>query len=212
MSSVYFGEMQERDRPRKLPAVVTLDRGMIKLVSGTSVLGEWRLSQVVLAEFDDKSVALKVEDDELLLYLQEHSRFLRETEPYRRPEPKRRRPEHEAFRKDTEPTQSLGEEIRGEVSREVSGVADEIRHLMRSIEPGPILWVALAVFVVLVIFLPTLLVGVLLLAGVVSLAVGAIAYADSRLALKIPEPLTPTTLVAVGVLLVVVGIVVGVIR
>ncbi len=212
MSSVYFGEMQERDHPRKLPAVVTIDQGMIKLVSGTSELGQWRLTQVVIAEYDERSVALRVEDDELMLYLQEHVRFLRETEPYRRPEPKRRRPEHDAFRRNTEPTQSLGEEMRKEVSREVSGVADEIRHLMRSIEPGPVLWVALGVFLVLVFFLPTALVGVLLLAGVVALAVGAIAYADSGVALKIPEPLTPTTLVAVGVVAVAVGVVVGVIR
>src|SRR5690606_28257816 len=111
---------------------------------------------------------------------------------------------------DTGPT--LGEELKDDVSREVSGVADEIRDLWDKIYVGAPFWVAVAAFLLLVIFLPAVVLGILFTVGVVSLIVGAIAYVETSVALKLPEALTPVRLVAVGVVAIGIGIVVAIIR
>lgn len=210
--AVFFGEMQHLDHPTTMPAVVTVDKGSIKLASGRTQLGEWKLYQVVIEERDAESVTFRADEEALILKLKEHDSFLAETAAYRRNEKRAQRlPTHEAFRKEPEgPT--LGEEIRDDVTREVSSVVDEVKDLFGMIKVGPPLWIGLAVFLILLIFLPSLVIGVVFLVGVVALAVGAIAHADSSVALKIPGDLTPTRLVAIGAVLVGVGILLFLIR
>ena len=210
--AVFFGEMQHLDHPTSMPAVVTIEKGMIRLASGRTQLGEWKLYQVVIRERDAESVTFRADDEELILKLKEHESFLAETAAYRRNENRAaRQPTHEAFRKEPEgPT--LGEEIRDDVTREVSSVADEVKELLGMVKVGPPLWIALAAFILGVVFLPSLIIGMVFLVGVIALAVGAIAHADSSIALKLPGDLTATRLVAVGVILIAVGIVLFVVR
>lgn len=209
---VYLGEMEQEGHDAKLPASIYLDKGTITLKSGPTQLGEWKLYQVVIEERDDDSILFRADDDELILHLKEHESFLAETAGFRRGSArKRREPTHEAFRKPVEgPT--LSEEIKDDVSREVSGVVEEIRGLWSMVPIGPPLWIGLAVFLLLVIFLPGLIVGVLLAVGVAALVVGALGYVEDSMAVRLPGSLTPVRLIAIGVVSVAVGIVVALIR
>ncbi len=210
--AVFFGEMQHLDHPTTMPAVVTIEKGVIRLASGRTQLGEWKLYQVVIRERDAESVTFRADDEELILKLKEHASFLAETEAYRRNEGRAARQRtHEAFRKEPEgPT--LGEEIREDVTREVSSVVEEAKELFGMVKVGPPLWIGLAVFILGVIFLPSLIIGLVFLVGVVAIAVGAIAHSDSNIALKLPGDLTPTRLVAVGAILLAVGLLLLLIR
>jgi hypothetical protein len=209
---VYTGELSERRDPKRLPAVVTVDRGLLLITSGRVEIGQWKMTDVRLEEYTKGSVLLQVGDEELILFLDEHARFLADTAPYRRkPDERRRGPSHPAFQKGDEgPT--LGEELKKDVGREVSSVVDEARHLLGFIKPGPPLWIGLGVFVLAVIVLPGLVTGLLLLSGVLALAVGAVANAEAKLAVRIPDPFTPTLLMAVGGLLILLGLVVAILR
>ena len=209
---VFFGEMKHADHPKKLPAVVHVDKGNIRLQSGKTVLGEWKLYEVQIEERDPQTISFRVDDDEVLLNLQQHESFLAETASARvDPRRQRRAPTHEAFRKPDEgPT--LGEEIREDVTKEVTGVVDEIKALWESVYVGTPFWIGVGVFALAVVFGPAVLVGLLFVVGVVSLVVGAIAYVESSLAVKLPGSLTPTRLIAVGVVAIGLGIVVSLIR
>lgn len=209
--AVFFGEMQMRDHPASMPAVVHVDKANIKIQSGKTQLGEWKLYQVVIEERDPSTISFRVDDDELLLNLREHDSFLAETASYRR-ENRRRMPTHEAFRKPEEEGPTLGEEIKDDVSREVSGVAAEVQDLWNLIYVGPAFWAGVAVFLLLTIFLPGVVLGILFTVGVVSLVVGAIAYVETTVAVKLPDALTPLRLVAIGVVCIGLGIVVSIIR
>jgi len=210
---VFFGEMQMRDHPAKMPAVVHVDKADIRIQSGRNELGRWKLYEVVIEEQTPSLISFRVDGDELLLELREHASFLAETATYRRDERRlRRTPTHEAFRKDEDTGPTLGEELKDDVSREVSGVADEIRDLWDKIYVGAPFWVGVAAFLLLVIFLPAVVLGILFTVGVVALIVGAIAYVETSVALKLPEALTPVRLVAVGVVAIGIGIVVAIIR
>ena len=209
---VFFGEMQHMHHPTTMPAVVHVDKGTIKLQSGRTELGEWKLYQVVIEERDAKSVLFRADEEELILMLREQESFLAETAPYRRGESRARRvPVHEAFRKPDEgPT--LGEEIKEDVTREVTSVTEEVRELASMLPSGPPLWIGIGVFLLLVILVPSIVLGILFAVGVTALVVGAIAYAETSVALKLPGALTPIRVVAIGVLCVLVGVVVAIIR
>jgi hypothetical protein len=209
--AVFFGEMQMQDHPAKMPAVIHVDKADIRILSGKTQLGEWKLYQVTIEETDPSTILFRVDEEELLLNLKEHDSFLAETASYRRDERRlRRMPTHEAFRKPDEgPT--LGEELKEDVSREVSSVADELKDLWSMIYVGTPFWIGLGLFLVLAIFLPGLVVGVLFTVGVVSLIVGAISYVETSVAVKLPDALTPVRLVAVGVACIALGIVVAVV-
>lgn len=210
---VYFGEMQMRDHPAKMPAVVHVDKADIKIQSGKTELGQWKLYEVVIEEQSPTMISFRVDGDEVLLELREHASFLAETASYRRDERRlRRAPVHEAFRKDEDTGPTLSEELKDDVTREVSGVADEIRALWDSVYVGTPFWIGVAVFLLLAIFLPAVVLGILFVVGVVSLIVGAIAYVETSVALKLPEAVTPVRLVAIGVVAIGLGIVVAIIR
>lgn len=209
---VFFGEMQMTDTPTTMPAVVHVEKGSIRIQSGKTVLGEWKLSQVRLRERDASTVSLETDGEELLLRLREHASFLAETQAFR-PDEKRlqRMRTHEAFRQEEEQRPTLAEEVREDVSREVSSVAEEVRDLANLFPTGPALWIGLVVLVLLVIFLPTLVLGVLLGGGILALLVGALAYADTKIATKLPGEVTPLRLVAIGFVAVVAGVVIAII-
>src|SRR5690606_471269 len=121
---------------------------------------------------------------------------------------RRRMPTHEAFRKPDEGP-SLTDEIREDVSREVGSVADEVRALWDLVNVGWPLWVGVAVLLLLAIFLSPVVVAVCFALGVLSLVVGAIAYVETSLALKLPDALTPARLLAIGLIAIGLGIVVA---
>jgi len=209
---VFFGDMQHTDHPTTMPAVVTVDKGSIKLASGKTQLGEWKLYQVVIQERDAETIMFRADEEELILKLKEHDSFLAETEAYRRNEKRaQRQMTHEAFRKEPEGP-SLSDEIREDVSREVNSVVEEVKDLLRMVKVGPPLWIGLAVFVALVVFLPSVIIGLVFLVGTLALVVGALAHADSNIALRIPGDFTPTRMVALGVILLAVGVVLVIIR
>lgn len=210
--AVFFGEMQHRDHPTTMPATIHVDKADVRIQSGRTVLGEWKLYEVQIEEQDPESIIFRADQEELILKLKEHKSFLAETANYRTDTDRHRRLRtHEAFRKDDEgPT--LSEELKQDVSREVSGVADEIRDLWEMVPRGQPLWIGLAVLLVLIIFLPGLVVGLLFAIGVVSLLVGAISYVETSVALKLPEALTPVRLIAIGTVAIGAGILVSIIR
>ncbi len=96
---VYFGEMQIPDEPSVLPAAVTIEQGTIRLTSGRTELGSWKLYEVAIRPRDEGSVVFSADGEELILRLNEHDSFLAETAPYRRGEKRVQRERvHEAFR------------------------------------------------------------------------------------------------------------------
>lgn len=212
--AVFFGKMREPDAEELMPAMVTVERGSIRLVSGQTPLGEWKLQQVVLRDEGDGEVSFKADDEEIVLVLQEYESFLAETSTHRRQQRESRRGYvHPAFREEEETGPGIGEELRRDVFKEAGGVADEIREFGRILsESGRVLWIVLGVLALLVIFLPGAVVAIGLGGGLLALIVGAIAYSDDKLAVKIPDPLTPVSLIAGGVVLVALGIVVSLIR
>lgn len=210
--AVFFGEMQHIDHPTTMPATVYVEKGTIRINSGKTQVGEWKLYEVQIEERDPEAITFRADQEELILKLNEHSSFLAETANYRTDTGRTRRLRtHEAFRKDDEgPT--LSEELKEDVTREVSGVAEEIRDLWEMVPRGQPLWIGLGILLLLVIFLPGLVVGLLFAGGVVALLVGAISYAETSLALKLPAALTPVRLIAIGSVCVGAGIVVSLIR
>lgn len=207
---VFFGEMEHRDHPKKMPATVHVDKGTIRLQSGPTVLGEWKMYEVQIRERDSESITFRADQEELILTLKQHESFLSETAAYRR---ERRGPlrEHEAFRApDDGPT--LGKELREDVGKEVSSVTDEIKELAGFLPEGPPLWIGLGVLLLLIIFLPGLVLWVLLGGGIVALVVGAIAYVETNVAVRLPGEVTPIRLIAVGAIGVVAGILIALIR
>ena len=46
--AVFFGEIQAKSDPKRMKVVVTIERGSIRLVSGTTELGEWPMHTVRL--------------------------------------------------------------------------------------------------------------------------------------------------------------------
>lgn len=210
--AVFFGEMQHLDHPTSMPATVHVDKADIRLQSGRTVLGEWKLYQVQIEERDPESILFRADQEELILKLKEHKSFLAEVANYRTDTDRQRRLRtHEAFRQaDDGPT--ISEELKEDVSREVSGVADEIRDLWEMVPRGQPLWIGLAVLLVLVIFLPGLVVGLLFAVGVIALLVGAISYVETSLALRLPDSVTPVRLIAIGTIAIGLGIVISIIR
>lgn len=207
--AVFFGEMQTRSDAKRMKAVVTVDRGNIRLASGTTDLGEWPLSRVRLEEYTDISVLMAVEDEELILFLDEKERFAGEVGRYlKKPEQERRRPTHPAFRRNEPEGPTLGEELKDDVSREMSPIISEAKGWLDQIPRGRPLIIGALVFLVLLIVFPQPIAFVTLVGGTFALLAGGLAYADDRLALKIPDPVTPVQLVAGGGLALAVGLVI----
>jgi hypothetical protein len=197
---VFYGEMQLAGDTARLPAIVTLDAGRLRVSSGRSEIGDWPTADIRIAEHGPLSVEIKAEGEALILYLVEHHRFLADTESIRnRPEKKVRRERvHPAFRRGAEPDETLAEELKGDISREMRPLMEEARYLLSLIPGGAPLWIGLAAAVALVVFLPKIILGITLLVGVVALAAGGITYADTNLAVRLPDALTPIRLIAIG--------------
>lgn len=212
--AVFFGEIQAKSDPKRMKAVVTIERGNIRLVSGTTELGEWPMHTVRLEEYTDRSVLMAVEDEELILFLDEHPRFVGELgRNLKKPGEGRREPTHPAFRKEpVEPVPTIREELREDVAREMAPIAAEARHLLDQIPRGKPLYIGLAVFLALFIFTPQLIAFTTLIGGAAILLVGGLAYADQKMAMRIPGSFTPAQMVTVGSALLIVGILVLAIR
>jgi hypothetical protein len=212
--AVFFGEIQAKSDPTRMKAVVTLDGGSIRLVSGTTELGEWPMHKVRLEEYTDRSVLMAVEDEELILFMEEHQRFVGELgRNLRKPGEGRRQTTHPAFRKEpTEQGPTLREEFKDDVSREMAPIVSEAKRLIEQIPRGKPLYIGLGVLLVLFIFAPVVIAFTTLIGGAVALLVGGLAYADQKIALRLPGSFTPAQLVAVGGILLLVGIVVLAVR
>lgn len=194
----YYGQMHSREDTTRMPATVTVSGGKLRLSSGSTDLGEWPMSRIGLEQYTDQSVLLAADDAELILFLDEHARFIQDNERFFRAPEDTQKLKHAAFRKAPEDQPSLKDEIRSDVSREVSPIVGEARHLLSLIEPGPPLWIGAAVLVALVIFAPGLLIGLGLVVGVVGLVLGGLGYADEKVAVRLPDPVTPTMAVMIG--------------
>jgi hypothetical protein len=211
--AVFYGEMQVKDDLQRMPAVVTIDKGTLRLATGRTELGEWPMSRVRLEEYTDTSFLLSADDEQLVLFLKEHERFKSEIGRFlAKPEERRRRPEHPAFRGKTEEGPSLTEELKSDVAREMSPIVGEIKHIVSLIPVGPPLWIGLGVLLLLIVFLPRVVTAIGFVGGMAALLVGGLGYADQKMALRIPDPLTPSFLVAVGAVLLILGMVVGLVR
>lgn len=209
--AVFYGQLQQPGDRERLPATIQVGERTIRLQTGQTLLGEWKLGQVAVEERDPQTIAFTADGEDLFLFLDEHQRFLDVTAPYQLSKgAKRRASSHPAFRKEEGP--SLGEEVKREVGREVESLADEARELREMVKPGPVLWVSLAVLFILIVFLPGLAVGLSLGVGMLALIAGAAGYAEDAVARRIPEPLSPARLLVIGGGLVALGILVSIIR
>lgn len=216
---VYFGEMQLPDEPSVLPATVTIEQGRIRLNSGRTELGSWKLYEVAIRPRDEKSVIFRADGEDLILRLNEHDSFLAETAPYRRGEKRVQRERvHEAFRTDEEPGPSLVDdlrqdvdEVRQDLTKELSSVATEARELWNQVKSGPWVWVGLGVLVVLAIFLHGVATAVTLIGGLLALVVGALGLVEETLEERLPAAFNPIRLILVGAVLLVLGILLGII-
>ncbi len=193
----YYGEMQARNDVTRMPATVTISQGKLRLSSGSSDLGEWPLNRVGLEEYTDKSILLAAEDEELIIFFDNHAEFVNDNARHMREPEGTKSPRHPAFRKEADGP-SLSEEIKDDVSREVTPMVAEAQHLISLIEPGPPLWIAGIALLLTIIFLPGLVIGLGLVAGVAGLLFGGLAYADQKIAVRIPGPFTPAMLVMLG--------------
>lgn len=210
---VFFGEMQTTNDTKRMKAVVTVDRGRIRLSSGNAELGDWPLSTVRLEEYTDVSVLMAVEDEELILFLDDKDRFAGEVGRYlRNPAEERRRPTHPAFRRNEPQGPTLGEELKDDVSREMAPIIGEARGWLDLVPRGRPLAIAGIIFLVLVIIIPQPIAFVTLIGGALALLAGGLAYSDDRLAMKLPDQITPVQLVAGGGIALAAGIVILVVR
>ena len=214
---VYFGEMQLPGQPEVLPATVTIEKGVIRLNSGRTELGEWKLYEVGIQPADDQSCRFKADGEELILRLNEHDSFVAETAPYRRGEKRvRRAGTHEAFRKPEDDGPTLAEdikkdvaEVRQEVGAEISVVMAEAQSLWTTVKANPLAWAGLAVVLILSIFLSGLIASILLIGGLLALVVGALALAEESIERRLPPVLNPARLIVVGTVALVLGILIG---
>ncbi len=217
---VYFGEMQLPDEPSVLPAMVTIEQGTIRLNSGRTELGTWKLYEVAIRPRDEKSVTLRADGEDLILRLNEHESFLAETAPYRRGEKRVQRERvHEAFRtEEEEPGPSLVDdlrqdvdEVRQDLSKELSSVALEAKDLWGLARSGPWVWVGLAALIILAIFLPGIAAAITLIGGLIALVVGALGLVEESIEEWLPPAINPIRLILVGASLLVLGILLGII-
>jgi hypothetical protein len=212
---VFHGEMQLQGDLQRLPAVVTIDQGLIRIVSRNTPIGEWKLYTVDLSEYTAKSMLLEADDGQLILFMEQHDEFMRATAPYRnKPSARPREKLHAAFRppETDETLGDLAQEFKEDFNRSVNPIIGEARHMFESIEPGPPLYIALAVLFALVIFLPGLLVTLATIVAFLALLVGGIAFVESKLAVRLPDPITPTNLIIVGSLSLVLAVLVALVR
>lgn len=207
--AVFFGEMQVKSDPKRMKAVVTVEGGKIRLVSGTTELGEWQMHTVRLEEYTDRSVLFAAEDEELILFMEEHERFTTELgRNLKKPGEGRRQPTHAAFRKEpAEPQPTIREELKGDVSREMAPIVGEARHMLDMIPRGKPLYIGLAVLLVLLIVWPAPIVFIGLIGGTLALLGGGLAFADDKIAIRLPGSITPPQLIAGGALLLAFGII-----
>lgn len=206
--TVYFGKLQLGGDAQTLPAVVRVEMGSIKVSSGETEIGEWKLYQVSMSELD-QWVVLGVEGENLYLDLKERARFLDETSTYHK-EPsraRRRQLEHPAFRKDEpEPTPGPSpadrlNRLRGEVSQEAAPLIEEGRELIDRIPLGWKFYSGLAAILVIGIFVPVVagaLFVVLMGVGVLAVLAGGIGYAEPAFGVRFPNSLSPTRVMLVG--------------
>lgn len=207
--AVFFGEMQTRSDAKRMKAVVTVDRGNIRLSSGTAELGEWPLSRVRLEEYTDTSVLMAVEDEELILFLEEKERFAGEVGKYlRNPSEERRRATHPAFRRNEPQGPTLGEELKDDVGREMAPIVAEAKGWIDQIPRGRPLIIGAIVFLVLLVVFPQPIAFATLIGGALALLAGGLAYSDDRIAVRLPDPVNPVQLVAGGGIALVVGIII----
>lgn len=209
---VFYGRLQHPDDEEQLQATVVVGERTLRLQTGQTLLGEWKLGQVLVDERPDRSVTFTADGESLYLYLDEHERFVDVMAPYQPSRGARRRAEaHPAFREeDTGP--SLGDEVKREVGREVGSLAEEARGLRDMVKPGPVLWVGLALLFALIVFAPGIATALALGAGMLALIAGGAGYAESSVAARIPDPLTPARLLVIGGALVALGVVIAIIR
>jgi hypothetical protein len=236
--SVFYGEMAEPSDPTRLPAIVTIDEGSIRLATDQTELGEWKLTEVQVGDRGEGSVLLEVEGDELILFLQDQPRFLAETAPFRwrkdrrppakaaarasakaapKPPPRRaERPVAEtgavAYREVVEPATPRRPAEPKPPGRPAVAARAAGRRGLGALRRRWAIWVPVVLFAAGVAFAPGLVTAVFLLAGTLVLALGGLALADVSLAVRIPAPLTPLRLVAIGAALAAIGIGVDLVR
>jgi hypothetical protein len=207
--AVFFGEMQTKSDNKRMKAVVTIDRGNIRLASGTTELGEWPLHKVRIEEYTDRSYLVSVEDEELIMFLDEHQKFAGEVGRFlKKPGDDRRQRTHPAFDKQIQDGPSISEELKDDVSREMAPILKEAQGWLDAIPRGRPLWIALGIVALVFIVIPQVIVFTCLIGGAIALLAGGLAYSDDRLAVRLPDRVTPTELVAGGAIALLVGLVV----
>jgi hypothetical protein len=225
---VFYGHLQLEGDSKRLPAVVKVDMGVLSLASNQTELGQWKVYQVEIADEGGK-IGLIADGEKLHLFLTEHDRFLRETAQYQKTKRKPLEKLHPAFRKKEEDEAAaqpqtpapkkertpIGDRIadlKADVMKEASPIVDEAKSLYAKINRGPVVWGAAALFILGVIFLPSLIFGILMTVGILAVVVGAAGYVDNNLAVRYPDPFTPTRLMIGGAALLVVAMLLLLIR
>jgi len=178
-----------------LPAVLLVDGGRLKVSAREQEIGNWQLG-AVSANLEPDGCHVLVEGEELVVSVPGLIQFAEAIGP---------RATHpgdgslrEFGQQSDETTHSPGTERND---------ADQIRFvpIARAVVGAGLVVIGLAVWV------PLVLVGLVLLVALGSLLLGAFALLDPYLAVRIPDPVTPSLLFRVGVAGVAVAIVLAVI-
>lgn len=217
--TVYLGKLQMEGDPAILPADVRIDMGSLSIVSGQTPIGEWKLYQIGITE-QDKWIVLSVEGERLFLDLAERSRFLVETATYHRDDDKkgrrRREPEHPAFIKDepgpapSSPTMAeRARDAKQEVREEAAPLIAEGRQLFERLPRGVPLYAGIVALIGVAVFVPfvaSLLFVVCMTGGILGILAGGIGYVEPGFGVRYPASLSPTRLMIIGAVLLVLAV------
>ena len=192
---VFEGTVRLVGDPDALPAVLLVDGDRLRVSARQQQIGNWQLSDVT-ANLEPDGCHVVVEGEELVVSVPELMEFVAAIGPHAtNPGNGSLR---ELGRQKVEEPDAAGHAVRK---------ADRIRLPSATRAGAGMVLVAIG----LAIWAPLVLVGLILLAALASLLLGGFALMDPYLAVRIPDPVTPSLLFRVGVGGVVAAIVLAVV-
>jgi hypothetical protein len=225
--SVFTGEFRMEGDTDSLPATVSVTEGMIKLTSRAHLIGEWPVSYLGIRE-SDRAVVLDVEGERVVLDLRDRPGFIAATGLKlpeareeqggkrtallgRREKPETERPESNKHVEPSTPRPSLRRRFDAAVD-EIKPDMSEIRNRIRALRGGPAVWTAVAVFLLAVIFVPTVVVVLLTIVGTAATLIATFAYLDDSLRVRFPNRYPPVVVLAAGLGVLTLAVLVAIIR
>lgn len=226
---------------RGVPATVTVVEERISIEAGDQEIGSWNIDEVVLEPTGESVYRLEVDGDRILIDFEDAGTFrdlldsrsrmrsrikLRGNRPKKPTEPKPAKaksgPEPKTKEPKTKPKRSVAvtEAPAPVSSKKTAGRLDAVLTAAEERWGGLLpSWVftrgtltVLLIMVAAAFFVPNIVSLVLLIAGLLTVMLGAVVYTDTMLATRwLPGRMTPMHVLLFGVLVVLLGVLLGVI-